>query len=631
MPNGDGGPRHFAGARDAPVFGNPEVHGRLRDVFARHARAASTPPPASRYPGTRVGDRTEMATAPHGAGKHDDDRDFFKVKRIDFLGSKRAIVCQNENGPCPLIGIVNVLLLRNAVTLQGAPDVPEVSAQELMSLVAARILDENARGGAGGRTGDDAAKGDDFEAMDAEQAEAMRQNQEQNVSDAMAALPSLATGLDVNVRFRHALDFEFTAELAIFDLLDITLCHAWVADPAHHPEAAAAIGARGYNQLMERVIELTCAAEETQAEAEAEASRRESGSVAAPGGFDATMEGRDADEPPEAPSTRMNRSRSEEEMVRRAMQLSLEEANRGNEEEDVVAAIVSELVTRAANASEEYKHKDGCESSRRESSAVFGNVLAERYVLDDFLASSASQLTKGGLASALAKVKERELVVFFRNNHFSTAFKLNGVLYNLVTDLGYLGEPDVVWEVLANPPGGNEGGTKGGDAGERRRPAEGTFVDGGFNAFTPHLDPSGSMGVTAGVTAGVSTEEDAQMAAALLASVRDVRGGPGEGPPITGHAESSSSLPGDFLRAPNSPSERRTAAPDADYALAVQLQAEYEEEARRAEEARRRSRAEAERSRAVAEAERSRAAAEAAKKKKKKKASSSYGSDCVVM
>ena len=250
-------------ARVTPVFGNREVYGRLRDVFARLARppisGRSATPPAS-------GDRAEMATAPQAA-RHDDDRDFFKVKRIDFLGAKRAIVCQNENGPCPLIGIVNVLLLRNAVTLQGAPDVPEVSAQELMSLVAARILDENARGGAGGRTGDDAAKGDDFEAMDAEQAEAMRQNQEQNVSDAMAALPSLATGLDVNVRFRHALDFEFTAELAIFDLLDITLCHAWVADPAHHPEAAAAIGARGYNQLMERVIELTCAAEETQAEA----------------------------------------------------------------------------------------------------------------------------------------------------------------------------------------------------------------------------------------------------------------------------------------------------------------------------------------------------------------------------
>ena len=564
-----------------------------------------------------------MATAPQAA-RHDDDRDFFKVKRIDFLGAKRAIVCQNENGPCPLIGIVNVLLLRNAVTLQGAPDRPEVSAQELMSLVAARILDENARGG------EDSSKGD-FEAMDAEQAEAMRQNQEQNVSDAMAALPSLATGLDVNVRFRHALDFEFTAELAIFDLLDVTLCHAWVADPAHHPEAAAAIGARGYNQLMERVIELTCAAEEAEAKAEAKTSERDSDSVEVPS-FDAGEGGRDASTRPDA-SPRMNRSPSEEEMVRRAMRLSLEEAGAnagGNEEEeDVVASIVSELVSRAANAVAEYE--DECESSRRESSrgsAHLADVLAERYALDDFLASSASQLTRGGLASALDRVNERELVVFFRNNHFSTAFKLDGVLYNLVTDQGYLGEPDVVWEVLAV---GEAAGTKG-DAGPGRPPPEGTFVDGGFKAFTPHLDPA-SMGVAAG--AGGTTEEDAQMAAALLASVRDahgapgVGGGPGEGPPPA--PASSQPLPGDFLRAPPRSPERPTAAPDADYALAVQLQAEYEEEARRAEEARRRSRAEAERSRAAAEAERSRAAAEEKKKKKKKKASSSYGSDCVVM
>lgn len=615
---GDSGPRHFAGARDAPVFGNPEVYGRLRDVVAQLA-----PPPTSRLaiPHPRQGDRTEMATAP--LGRHDDDRDFFKVKRIDFLGAKRAIVCQNENGPCPLIGIVNVLLLRNAVTLQGAPDRPEVSAQELMSLVAARILDENAR------QENDSSKGD-FEAMDAEQAEAMRQNQEQNVSDAMAALPSLATGLDVNVRFRHALDFEFTAELAIFDLLDVTLCHAWVADPAHHPEAAAAIGARGYNQLMERVIELTCAAEEAERvaeEAERVAASVETDSVpgeGAPGGDASTRFDADA---------RMNRSRSEEEMVRRAMQLSLEEAGgneeEGNEEEDVVAAIVSELVSRAATASEEREDADADdeerESSRRESSrgsALLGDVLAERYALDDFLASSASQLTRGGLASALERVNERELVVFFRNNHFSTAFKLDGVLYNLVTDQGYLGEPDVVWEVLAV----GDGGTKGDAGGTKGDASEGTFVDGAFKAFTPHLDP-GSTAVT--------TEEDAQMAAALLASVRDAHGGPGvggagegrtggpgEGPPL------APELPGDFLRPAPPPERALAAAPDADYALAVQLQAEYEEEARRADEARRRSRAEAERSRA-AEAERAKAAE--AKKKKKKKASSSYGSDCVVM
>ena len=108
----------------------------------------------------------------------------------------------------------------------------------------------------------------------------------------------------------------------------------------------------------------------------------------------------------------------------------------------------------------------------------FADVLAERYALDDFLASSASQLTKGGLASALAKVKERELVVFFRNNHFSTAFKLDGVLYNLVTDLGYLGEPDVVWEVLAVVvrTRGNEGRRRGGTKATPRREPSSTAV-----------------------------------------------------------------------------------------------------------------------------------------------------------
>lgn len=33
------------------------------------------------------------------------DDGFHKVKRISFLGSKRPIIMQNENGPCPLIGI----------------------------------------------------------------------------------------------------------------------------------------------------------------------------------------------------------------------------------------------------------------------------------------------------------------------------------------------------------------------------------------------------------------------------------------------------------------------------------------------------------------------------------------------
>ena len=56
----------------------------------------------------------------------------------------------------------------------------------------------------------------------------------QNMSDAMAVLPKLSTGLDVNVRFTGVTDFEYTPECIVFDLLDIPLYHGWLVDPQVH-------------------------------------------------------------------------------------------------------------------------------------------------------------------------------------------------------------------------------------------------------------------------------------------------------------------------------------------------------------------------------------------------------------
>lgn len=44
-------------------------------------------------------------------------------------------------------------------------------------------------------------------------------------------LPRLQYGLDVNVRFNSVRGFEFTEEMAAFDLTGITLLHGWVLDP----------------------------------------------------------------------------------------------------------------------------------------------------------------------------------------------------------------------------------------------------------------------------------------------------------------------------------------------------------------------------------------------------------------
>ena len=83
----------------------------------------------------------------------------------------------------------------------------------LISLVASHLLDSN-----------DSAR---LASMDDD----YRANTQQNVADAIAQLPKLATGVDVNVRFNSIRGFEFTQETVIFDLLDVRLLHGWLVNP----------------------------------------------------------------------------------------------------------------------------------------------------------------------------------------------------------------------------------------------------------------------------------------------------------------------------------------------------------------------------------------------------------------
>ncbi|XP_019453012.1 PREDICTED: ubiquitin carboxyl-terminal hydrolase MINDY-1-like [Lupinus angustifolius] len=75
------------------------------------------------------------------------------------------------------------------------------------------------------------------------------ENQQQNIAVAIDLLPRLATGIDVNFKFRRIDDFEFTRECAIFDLLDIPLYHGWIVDPQDY-DTANAIESKSYNTLM---------------------------------------------------------------------------------------------------------------------------------------------------------------------------------------------------------------------------------------------------------------------------------------------------------------------------------------------------------------------------------------------
>lgn len=49
------------------------------------------------------------------------------------------------------------------------------------------------------------------------------------------------------------MDFEYTPECIIFDLLRIHLCHGWLVDP-EHKEIYRLVNNQSYNQLIDRII-----------------------------------------------------------------------------------------------------------------------------------------------------------------------------------------------------------------------------------------------------------------------------------------------------------------------------------------------------------------------------------------
>ncbi|XP_077239425.1 uncharacterized protein LOC143880366 isoform X3 [Tasmannia lanceolata] len=157
----------------------------------------------------------------------------YKTKVVKFLGRSVLIILQNDNGPCPLIAICNVLLLRNNLKLN--LDMSEISLQKLLSLVAGRLIDSNSN----------------VQDKDSGYVE----NQLRNVADAIDLLPHLATGIDVNLHFGKIDDFEFTPERAIFDLLGIELYHGWIVDP-QDTDTLTAIGSKSYNAIIEELVSL---------------------------------------------------------------------------------------------------------------------------------------------------------------------------------------------------------------------------------------------------------------------------------------------------------------------------------------------------------------------------------------
>ena len=223
----------------------------------------------------------------------------FALKRVNFEGRAEHIVCQCDNGPCPLIAIVNILLLERRATLEPTTIARHfVTIDELVQLVAEVLLTAGI-------------------------SQTPSEGRQVQVNSVLELLPSLSRGLDLNIFFNHCRGFEYTSALDVFDSLGIGLVHGWLVDP-QMIEVVQAMQGMSYNQVM---FELAAARTEHPtppvAAAAAAAAAAGAGTGTGKGTVEAAAAQASPPPSPAAPSPRLQRVRVLEEFLRdSASQLS---------------------------------------------------------------------------------------------------------------------------------------------------------------------------------------------------------------------------------------------------------------------------------------------------------------------
>ncbi|SCU93314.1 LADA_0G02410g1_1 [Lachancea dasiensis] len=152
----------------------------------------------------------------------------FDVKNININGNSSRILLQNENGPCALIALCNVLLLSPQLTGPAGPLIElvmaksEVGLNELITTLA-NIGMQVPRGA------------------------------QSDVDRLLQLLPQLHTGLSINPIFNGS--FEDGDEMALFRLFNVSIVHGWLADQASDPLQYEHVSSYSYEGAQQALIE----------------------------------------------------------------------------------------------------------------------------------------------------------------------------------------------------------------------------------------------------------------------------------------------------------------------------------------------------------------------------------------
>mmetsp|Transcript_16606 Transcript_16606/g.18805 ORF Transcript_16606/g.18805 Transcript_16606/m.18805 type:complete len:342 (-) Transcript_16606:811-1836(-) len=165
-----------------------------------------------------------------------------RVKWMDFMGRTRPICLQDENGPCPLLAIVNYLLLKGKLKIPAhARQVNSTHLHKGLSKYLSEIILKK--------------KEKEFEQI---QDEAVIAEKKEEITDLIEqykvdVLPKLVNGLDVNLVFGGVDKFAFNRAIEILNLFEIRLFHGWVVGP--DDPAKAVLENLSYDEAVTTLIE----------------------------------------------------------------------------------------------------------------------------------------------------------------------------------------------------------------------------------------------------------------------------------------------------------------------------------------------------------------------------------------
>ncbi|SCU93705.1 LANO_0E04588g1_1 [Lachancea nothofagi CBS 11611] len=152
----------------------------------------------------------------------------FDIKSININGASHRILLQNENGPCALLALCNVLLLSPQLMSQAGPLIElalaknEVGLHEIIATLANIGLQ-------------------------------MPRSAHSDVDRLLQLLPQLHTGLSINPIFNGS--FEDGDEMALFRLFNVSVVHGWLADYDSDPLQYEHICKYSYEGAQKALIE----------------------------------------------------------------------------------------------------------------------------------------------------------------------------------------------------------------------------------------------------------------------------------------------------------------------------------------------------------------------------------------